>query len=63
MGRVLLIGDPPDGQGVESPTSVAVLEVKGGRYVLRQPITPRSQEVRGWVAIFLPLLARSQRNR
>jgi hypothetical protein len=57
MSRVLLIGGPPDGQEVDGPTTAGVLDIEGSRYVLRSTSGRHSDEVRGWVGIFLPLYA------
>ena len=57
MSRVLLIGGPSDGQEIDRPTTAAVLDIDGSRYVLRRPGGPQRDELRGWVGIFLPLYA------
>jgi hypothetical protein len=57
MSHVLLIGGPWDGQRIDRPTTAAVLDIEGSRYVLRRARGHRRDEPRDWVGIFLPLYA------
>jgi hypothetical protein len=57
MSRVRLVGGPWDGQEIDRPTTAAVVDIEGSRYVLRRAGGGRRDMLRGWVGIFLPLYA------